>query len=194
MVAAEVGERGDGGQEPETEQEVRDEDAEHEERAQTEHRPARGTRIRCLARTRGGERLSRGEPEGERREQDQHPEGARVEAVEEAGDDDRRHAEVGHGLMVGRAGCDGEDRGGRGGSDDPDDQEQETRPGDGRAERRSHQAVTVSLPCIDGFSLPPQQMSQYQVNVPGVAGAVNSNTSLLRGPTCQSMPNSSMAN
>ena len=159
-----------GGQQPETEQEVRDEDAQHEEGAEAEHRPARGTRIRCLARSRGLERLARGEPEGERREQDQHPEGARVEAVEEAGRDDGGHAEVGQGLMVGRVGSDDEDRGRGGGCDDPDDEEEQARPGDRRADRRPHQAVTVSLPCIDGFSLPPQQMSQYQLYVPAVAG------------------------
>ena len=62
--------------------------------------------------------------------------------------------------MLGRVGSDDEDRSRGGGYDDPDDEEEQAWPRRRPAARRLDQALTVNLPCIDGFSLPPQQMSQ----------------------------------
>ena len=64
------------------------------------------------------------------------------------------------GRMVGCVGSDDEDRGRGGGDDDPDDRRRRRGRAGDLPLVASHQAVTVSLPCIDGFSLPPQQMSQ----------------------------------
>jgi hypothetical protein len=127
MVAAEVRQRGDRRHETEAEQEVRDEDADDEEGAETEDGSTRRAGVRPSGRPGRGQRLLRGQAEGERREQDQNAKGAWVEAVQEArGDDD--------GTLDRSAGGPryrwGRRRGWpqRCGHDDADDQKQESRP------------------------------------------------------------------
>ena len=65
--------------------------------------------------------------------------------------------------MVGRARRGRQDRRRRCNDDEACDQEEEARPCDRRCVGSPHQAEMVRVPRIDGFSLPPQQMPQYQL-------------------------------
>ncbi len=160
MIAGEPGERRHDREQAHAQEEVREKHSGDEERAEPEDGAARGPDVGrgpCSACCAG---LPGGEAERERSEQDEDAERAGVEPVQKARRDDRRNAQVAQCLVIRHPGAARGDGDRRRRDDEPGDREEEPGPRERRGAHGAGHAVTVSLPCMVGFSLPPQQMSQ----------------------------------